>query len=117
MSHSHKSLTLGTILSPYGLAAISSLVFLVAWILPPTTYERFMDERDLMFLDPRLALFYFSCVGAFMLGAFLIDAYAPAGPCVDRRLRLGISPAMFILVPLIVSLCISIISTVSVLRS
>src|ERR1700691_3634859 len=114
MSHSHKSLTLGTMLSPYGLAAISSIVFLVAWIFPPTTYERFMDERDLMFLDPYLALFYFSCVGAFVLGAFLIDAYAPAGPCIDRQLRPGISPAMFIVVPLIVSLCVSIIPIVSV---
>lgn len=117
MPHRHNPLTLRDLLSPYGLAAISSVVFVVAWIFPPSLYERLMDERDLMFLDPLLALFYFLCVGAFVLGAFLIDGYAPAGPCIDRRLRSGISPAVFVLVPLLASLCVSIMSIVSVLRN
>ncbi len=117
MSGTDKSHNLGSLLSPYGLAAVSSFVFLVAWIFPPSVYERLMDERDLMFLDPRLAFFFFLCVGAFLLGVRLIDSYAPSGPCIDREPKAGMSPAVFILIPLVAALCLNIMSIVMVLRA
>jgi hypothetical protein len=95
---------------------MSSVLFVIAWVFPPEIYERLMNEPDLIFLDVDAALFYAMCVGAFLLGVFLVDAYLPAGPLIDKRLEPGISPSAFILGPVLVALLLNIISIVGVLR-
>jgi hypothetical protein len=95
---------------------ISSLVFVIAWVFPPEMFKRLMDEPDLMFLDVDSALFYAMCVGTFLLGVFLVDAYLPSGLLIDKRLEPCISPTAFILGPILVAVVWSITSIVSVLR-
>jgi hypothetical protein len=63
-----KSGTIRNIVSPYGLAAVSYLIFLLAWLFPPRLYTEYIGEPNLMFLDPLTFLFYTSCVIAFVLG-------------------------------------------------
>lgn len=95
---------------------ISSVLFLIVWVFPPEIYKGLFDEPDLIFLDVNSALFYAACVGAFLLGVFLIDAYLPLGPLIDTGLELAISPTTFIICPVLVALLVNILSTVSVLR-
>jgi hypothetical protein len=75
-----------------------------------------MDEPDLMFLNIQTALFYAMCVGAFLLGLYLVGVYVPAVPLVDRQLERGVAPAAFILTPVFVALLLNILSLIPVLR-
>jgi hypothetical protein len=56
--------------SPYGLALFSYAVFLIAWTFPPDVYTSYIQEPDLMFLDPMTFIFYTSCVAAFLFGVW-----------------------------------------------
>jgi hypothetical protein len=116
MSRLRRSSVLVYLISPYGLALISALVFALAWIFPPRLYARIMDEPDLLFLNIESALFYGACVVGFILGVFLIDFYFPAERLVDRQLHERAFPAAFLLVPLSVALCLNFVSLMSVLR-
>jgi hypothetical protein len=95
---------------------ISCLIFAIAWLFPPGMYTRLMEEPDLLFLNIKAAVFYATCVGAFLLGLYLVDVYLPAERLVDRQLESGISAAAFILGPLCVALLLNIVSLSSVLR-
>src|SRR5450759_2552024 len=74
------------IASPYGMALMSSVVFVIAWVFPPDVYKYLMDEPDLIFLDVPSASFYALCVGAFLLGVWLVDTYVPSEPRVDENI-------------------------------
>lgn len=63
-----RSLTIRNLVSPYGLALFSYAVFLFAWTFPPSVYTSYINEPDLMFLDPLTFVFYTSCVVAFLFG-------------------------------------------------
>jgi hypothetical protein len=63
-----KKIVIQNIVSPIGLAMVSYLIFLFAWLFPPGLYTSYIHEPDLMFLDPLCLAFYTSCVVAFVLG-------------------------------------------------
>jgi hypothetical protein len=63
-----RRLTIRNLVSPYGLALFSYAVFLFAWTFPPSVYTSYINEPDLVFLDPLTFLFYTSCVVAFLFG-------------------------------------------------
>ena len=79
-------------------------------------YTQLMEEPDLLFLNLESALFYAACVGAFLLGLYMVEVYFPAERLVDRQLDPGIPPAAFILAPLSVAFSLNILSLISVLR-
>ena len=49
-----------------------------------------MDEPDLVFLNVEAAFFYAICVGAFLLGVYLVDVYLLLERLVDKQLEPGI---------------------------
>jgi hypothetical protein len=61
-------LTIRNIVSPYGLAFLSFLVFLFAWLFPPQLYMQYVNEPDLMFLEPFSFVFFTVCLLAFLAG-------------------------------------------------
>ncbi|MGB7983909.1 MAG: hypothetical protein WCF54_01990 [Terracidiphilus sp.] len=63
-----RRLTIRNLVSPYGLALFSYAVFLFAWTFPPSIYTSYINEPDLMFLDPLTFVFYTSCVALFLIG-------------------------------------------------
>ena len=67
-----------TLLSPYGLALVSFSFFALVWLLPPSIYRAYLEERDFLFLDPASMLFYLLCAGAFMAGLGVIDFFFPS---------------------------------------
>ena len=101
--------------SPYGLAAISYLFFLFSCMIPPSTYSAYMQEPDLMFLDPATILFYTLCVVSFIAGAWLMDWLFQVA-LVDYTLKTRISPMLFLLAPLILGVAGTVISTILLLR-
>lgn len=62
---------LQNLVSPYGLAGISSLFFLASWLCPPSLYTSVMHERDFLFLNPQVFSFYGLCVSGFILGVWI----------------------------------------------
>ena len=94
-----QSRALNNIVSPYGLAIISYAFFLFACLIPPSVYSHYMNEPDLMFLDPATILFYSLCVAAFLSGVWLIGWLFPT-TFVLIRFKTKIAPVLFLFVPL-----------------
>ncbi len=92
----------GFLLSPYGLAFVSTLVFLLAWLIPPDYYSNIVGEKDLVFLDPTSLLFFALCVAAFLAGVAAIDIFFPTATLPVSRMRVRISPLIFLLLPLVI---------------
>jgi hypothetical protein len=87
--------------SPYGLAGGSYAFFLLMCLIPPSTYRHYMNEPDMMFLDPATILYYSFCVAAFIAGVWLVDWLFPT-PFADCELKARFSPTKFLLAPLAV---------------
>ncbi len=64
--------------SPYGIAILSTLVFLVAWTFPSGLYSSLVDEPDLMYFDAETLLFFLLCVVGFCAGLLLVDLLLPS---------------------------------------
>lgn len=97
--------------SPYGLALFSYLVFIVAFLMPPTVYTGYMDEPDLVFLDYTTFWFYTLCVIAFVVGVWLIEMAVPLPMLTERKLtRLRISPFAFLMAPLLAATALVMLS-------
>jgi hypothetical protein len=95
-----KRLTIRNIVSPYGLAIISYLVFLFAWSFPPGLYTQYINEPDLMFLEPFTLIFYSGCVAAFLVGVRASRFFgAPARGNAGRDVFAS-SPLLYLLPPL-----------------
>jgi hypothetical protein len=105
MKQAPPSRVLNNVVSPYGLAIVSYAFFLFSCLLPPSIYTGYMHEPDLMFLDPVVILFFTLCVAGFIAGVWLISWLVPDRPLVDRELSTKVSPAVYLLVPLV--LCVS----------
>lgn len=116
MRHPRHKFTGKHIASPYGLAMVSSVVFLAACIFPPDIYKRLMNEPDLMFLDVRSMFFYGLCVGCFLLGVLLVDK-VPSRPFTDDGIEISISPAAFILIPLLIALGLNVFSIIAAMEN
>jgi hypothetical protein len=95
-----KRLILGNLVSPYGLAVVSYSIFLFAWIFPPGLYTQYVEEQNLMFLDPLTFVFYTACVASFMLGVRAFSFCAPALKPNKPGRKLYRSSLLYLLVPL-----------------
>ncbi len=101
-------------LSPYGAAAFSSVVFLIAWLLPPSIYSAGLDEPDFLWLDPRSFLLFASCAGAFMLGVSLCDRrtnFQSRTPVLAH-----VHPIPYIIPPLIIAIAFELIAIFIVIQ-
>jgi hypothetical protein len=96
-----KRLTIRNIVSPYGLATVSYLVFLFAWIFPPNFYIEYVHEPDLMFLEPITFLFFTLCLLAFLLGA-RASRYFVLSRTTESRVSAS-SPLSYLLSPLLLA--------------
>jgi hypothetical protein len=95
------STLLNNIFSPYGLALISYLVFLLGCAIPPSVYSHYVPEPDLMFLDPATILFFSLCVFSFCAGVWLWGWIWPSRPICQWQVNTRISPTTFVLLPII----------------
>jgi hypothetical protein len=95
------------LLSPYGLAFASTLVFLLAWLTPPDYYSNIVGEKDLVFLEPTSFLLFILCVAAFLAGVAAIDIFFPAATPPMARMRVRFSPLLFLLLPLLIGLLVT----------
>ncbi len=102
--------------SPYGLTVVSVLIFLTAYLLPPTWYSRYVQEPDYLFLDPASLLFFLLCTLGFVAGLVTIDlTFATSGFArLNRRTRL--SPTWFILLPVVSATAMTVYSSVVLVR-
>jgi hypothetical protein len=96
-----KRLTIRNIVSPYGLAIVSYLVFLFAWVFPPTFYTEYVHEPDLMFLDPVTFVFFTLCLVAFLLGARASRFFVLSRSHATEYLVSASSPLSYLLPPLV----------------
>ncbi|PSH03643.1 MAG: hypothetical protein CXZ00_11365 [Acidobacteria bacterium] len=117
MNRDGQKRVLSNIVSPYGLAVISYVLFLFAWLIPPSVYTNYMQERDLMFLDPATFLFYTLCVAAFILGVFLWGSLFPSAPVAKRMLETIVPPVLFVWVPLTIGIALTVIYSVLFIKS
>jgi hypothetical protein len=105
-----------TWLSPYGLALVSFTFFALVWLLPPGIYSAYLEERDLLFLDPASMLFYLMCVGAFMLGLAAIDTFFPSAFAPALRIKTRLPAAAFLLLPIALGAVLTLVSIALLLR-
>jgi hypothetical protein len=97
-----KSVAITNIVSPYGLAFISYGFFLFAWSFPPHLYSSYLNERDLMFLDPLTILYFTLCTASFIAGVWVKLQFGRRRRTNDNLPRLRVaSPLLFLLVPLL----------------
>jgi hypothetical protein len=104
MRQSFSRRLLNNIVSPYGLAIISYSIFLCGSFVPPSFYSYYINEPDMMFLDPASILLYTLCTAAFILGLVTIGTLFPSRPLFQEKvqsIKTKFSPAVFILLPLI----------------
>ena len=73
-------------------------------------------EPDLLFLNIEAAVFYATCVGAFLLGLYLVEVYLPGEYLIQRQPELSSSATAFILGPLCVALLLNLLSLGSALK-
>jgi hypothetical protein len=96
-----KRLTIRNIVSPYGLAIVSYLLFVFAWLFPPGLYTAYIHEPDLMFLDPSTFIFYTMCVVAFLFGVRASRLFgAPLPGNNQKHVSVG-SPLSYLVPPLL----------------
>jgi hypothetical protein len=108
---------LNNIASPYGLALISYAFFLFACLIPPSVYTHYMEEPDLMFLDPVAIFFYTLCVASFVAGVWLIGWIFPSVSPTSRTFDIRIAPLPFLLTPLVLGVALAVLTSVLVLKS
>ena len=103
--------------SPYGLAALSSLLFLFAWLLPPSWYAGVLHEPDLMYLDATTFLFFSFCALCFVAGvAFCVWLSGRDTAHVRPPAALRASPVWFLMLPLLIGATFTVISLVLLIR-
>lgn len=117
MKTKRQSWLLENVVSPYGLAIFSYAFFLFSCLIPPSVYNHYIDEPDLMFLDPATILFYTLCVVAFFTGVWFAGWLMPSIRLEHQDLTAKFAPAGFILIPLILGLTFTIISDLILIRS
>jgi len=103
--------------SPHGLAALSFLFFLFAWLFPPRLYSQLVYEPDLMFLDPATILFYLLCVIGFVAGVWLRENLLPKTQPHWFRLTIKMSPVLYVLTPLSIGIALCVLSNVILVRN
>jgi hypothetical protein len=110
MENGHQHRLLRYLISPYGLATVSYVVFVTAMLFPPRLYSSVMDEPNFMFLDPASVLFFTLCTAFFVAGVWLVGVAFPVVAFIDRPLHPKMSPVMFLLLPLLPLLALNLLS-------
>jgi len=103
--------------SPYGMTAAALLLFLVAFVFPPALYSGYVQEPDLVFLDPASLVFFLVCTLGFLLGLMLVDFISPVHGFRYESRKTRVSPVWFVLLPLIAGTTLAVLSTVLLLRN
>ncbi len=103
--------------SPYGLALISTLIFLIAFFFPPSIYSYYMDEPSYMFMDFGALAFFLLCAGSFICGVWLIGIVFPVQAFADDKLESTFSPTAFLLAPLTLGLTLSLLSNFIIVKN
>jgi hypothetical protein len=103
--------------SPYGLAAVSSAIFLFACVFPPGTYSSYMDEPDYMFLNISAITLFAVCVTFFVGGVWLVDLLFPVSGFRNEERECRLSPVTFLLIPLVAGLIFSALSNLIIIRN
>jgi hypothetical protein len=116
VTNNGQSRALTNIVSPYGLAIISYALFLTACLIPPSVYSYYVQEPDLMFLDPTTILFYTLCVIAFVAGVALFGFLFSVVRRTHFLIQTKIRPALFILIPLLISVAVCAISNALLIK-
>jgi hypothetical protein len=98
-----KKLTIRNIISPYGLAFVSVCFFLFAWLFPPDLYTQFVQEPDLMFLEPSTIAFYILCVLTFLVGVRISRFFRLSLRNRDHIQVFVRSPLLYLLPPLFIA--------------
>jgi hypothetical protein len=96
-----KRLTIRNIVSPYGLALVSYLVFLFAWLFPPSLYTEYIHEPDLMSFEPLTLIFYTMCLAAFLFGVRASRFFDATAPVYTQTQVSARSPLLYLLPPLL----------------
>lgn len=112
-----RDLLIRNLASPYGITAASFLVFLGAFLFPPALYSSYMGEPDLIFLDPASFIFFSLCTLGFVLGLLLVEFMFPVRGFTYEKKETRISPAWFILLPVVGGAATVILSIVLLLRN
>jgi hypothetical protein len=102
MTGSLRPFTIRNLVSPTGLALISYVIFLFAWVFPPSLYASYIREPDRIFLDPISLAFVTACVLAFMVGSRLCNLFGVPFGEAPKVIPPG-SPLTYLLTPLIIS--------------
>lgn len=79
-------------------------------MLPPSLYTTYLEERDLLFLDPASMLFYTLCVGAFIIGLSVVATFFPAAFAPLARLKTRLPEPAFLLLPIAVGSAFTLVS-------
>lgn len=104
------------IASPYGMTAVSAVLFIIAFTFPPTLYRNYLNEPDIIFLDPASLLFFLLCVLGFLLGPVLVSFIFPVRRFRCAQIKTRISPTLFLLIPLLAGTAFSVLSSVVLLH-
>jgi hypothetical protein len=103
MTDGPRNRAIRNLVSPYGLAAFSYFIFLVALVFPPKAYTDYIGEPDLMFLNLPTLAFYTVCVGAFMAGVYSVRYFGCAA-LTDKPPRISVrQPFFYLAIPLLIS--------------
>jgi hypothetical protein len=113
---SPRSTTFETIVSPGGLATLSLAIFFLAWVFPPGTYRLYIGETDTIFLDVETAFFVILCVLCFIAGSKLVEWLSPVTVADRRIIKPRLSPATFLLAPLIVFISLTVLSCILTIK-
>jgi hypothetical protein len=107
---------LNHIVSPYGIAIISTLFFLVALIFPSQLYTSLVSEPDLMFMDSETLLFFLLCVAGFWAGLLIVDFLLPTPELLESSLQPSRLTGLRLLLPLIVTTIMTALAGLQMLR-
>jgi hypothetical protein len=98
-----RPLLLNHIVSPYGIAIISTLGFLIAWTFPPGLYSDLIGEPDLIFFDAETLLYFLLCVAGFWVGLLLIEFVFPSAPLLETSPRCSKMKGFSLMFPLLLT--------------
>ncbi len=105
------------LVSPYGLASVSTVVFLIAITFPADVYREIIEEPDYMYFDVASLLFFGLCVTSFLAGVWVVNTFFPSNAFVDRPIGMRLGPVKFLLIPLLPLLVVSLLSNVLILNN
>ena len=112
-----RPLLLNHIVSPYGIAIISTFGFLIAWTFPPGLYSEAIGEPDLIFFDAETLLYFLLCVAGFWGGLLLIEFVLPSAPLLETSPRYSKMKGLPLMLPLMLMTAMTGILVVQIYKS